>query len=92
MNADSVLSSSIEVAIGIAGFGGIIAAIRQRDVNAWSARDRITLQALFGVSVVAIVFSMLPGILREASVDISGVRDGAGVIDVIAAVVAARSS
>lgn len=66
MTADSVLSSAVEVAIGIAGFAGIVAAIRQRDVGAWSARDRITLQALLGSSGVAIVSGVLPGVLREA--------------------------
>lgn len=68
MTADSVLSSSIEVGIGIAGFAGIVAAIRQRDVGAWSARDRITLQALFGSSGLAILFGLLPGILQEVPI------------------------
>lgn len=68
MTADSVLSSAVEVAVGIAGFAGIVAAIRQRDVGTWSARDRITLQALFGSSGVAIVLGVLPGVLQEAGI------------------------
>ena len=66
MTADSVLSSLVEVAVGLAGFAGIITAIRQRNVASWSPRDRVLLQALFGSSAAAIAFGIAPGILAEA--------------------------
>lgn len=69
MSSDSVLSSAIEVAVGIAGFAGIVAAIRQRDITSWQPVHRLLLQMLFGASAAAIVFGFLPGVLSEASVE-----------------------
>ena len=69
VSSESVLSSAIEVAIGIAGFAGIAAAIRQRDVAAWEPRHRLLLQMLFGASAAAIVLGFLPALLAEASVE-----------------------
>lgn len=69
MDAASYLSSVIEVAIGIAGFAGIIAAIRQRSVTSWPAQQLIMLQVLFFASAAAIVLSLLPAVLTEAGLD-----------------------
>jgi len=67
VTADSVLSSLVEVAVGLAGFAGIITAIRQRNVATWSPTDRVLLQALFGASAAAIALAIAPGILQEAN-------------------------
>ncbi|MDA1075902.1 MAG: hypothetical protein O3A63_14225 [Proteobacteria bacterium] len=66
MNAESYLSSVIEVAIGIAGFAGIVAAIRQRRLSTWPDEQRIMLQVLFFASAAAIFFGLFPAVLAEA--------------------------
>ncbi len=65
MSAEPFLSSVIEIGIGMAGFAGIIAAIRQRDVSSWDPHDRVLLQMLFTASAAAILFSLLPTLLAE---------------------------
>ena len=69
MDAASFLSSAIEIAIGIAGFSGIVAAIRRRNFSRWPPGQRIMLQILFFASAAAIVFSLLPAFLTEAGID-----------------------
>ena len=66
MSAESVLSSIVEVAIGIAGFAGIIAAVRQGRITRWSPEPRLLLEMLLTASALAIVFALLPGIVMEA--------------------------
>lgn len=63
MNIDIFLSSIVDIAIGIAGFAGIIAAIRNRGLSQWPVRQRILLQILFFASAMAIIFALLPSIL-----------------------------
>lgn len=63
---ESVLSSAIEVGIGIAGFSGIIAAISRRSEAGWSAVERIRLNSLLGSSLSAVFFAFLPFILQAA--------------------------
>lgn len=66
MSAEAFLSSVVEIGIGMAGFAGIIAAIRQRDVSTWDPHHRVLLQMLFTATAAAIGFSLLPSILSEA--------------------------
>jgi hypothetical protein len=66
MSVESVLSSVIEIAVGIGGFAGIIAAIRQRNVSHWPADQRLLLQMLLTASAVAVLFSLAPWLLAEA--------------------------
>jgi len=68
MNADSFLSSAVEVAIGIAGFAGIVAAIRHRDPSSWADKDRLLLRILLVASAIAVVFAWLPAVLHEAGI------------------------
>ena len=68
MNADSFLSSAVEVAIGIAGFAGIVAAIRHRDLSSWAAQDRLLLRILLVASAMSVVFAWLPALLSEAGI------------------------
>lgn len=57
---DSALGSVIEVAIGIAGFSGIVAAVGRRRAGPWNPVDRLLLRILLLSSGVAILFSFLP--------------------------------
>lgn len=65
MSAETFFSSVVEIGIGIAGFAGIIAAVRQRDVSTWDPHQRVLLQMLFTACAAAIVFSLFPSVLRE---------------------------
>ena len=65
MSTESFLSSTIEIAVGISGFAGIIAAIRQRGVNRWPPDQRLMLRMLLTASAVAVLFSLAPWLLAE---------------------------
>ena len=65
MSTESFLSSIIEVAIAIAGFAGIVAAIRHRDVTRWADGEQILLRMLLASSGTAVSFALLPAILFE---------------------------
>lgn len=66
LSADSFLSSVVEVAIGMAGFAGIVAAIRQRALTRWPPEQRLLLEMLVVASAAAITFAFLPIVLAEA--------------------------
>lgn len=68
MSIHVFLSSIVDIAIGIAGFAGIIAAIQQRGLAEWPARRRVLLQILFFSSAMAIVFALLPSVLVSADI------------------------
>jgi hypothetical protein len=63
MDATSALDSIIEVAIGLAGFSGIIAAVGQRNPGGWGAADQLRLEILLTASGAALVFAFLPFVL-----------------------------
>lgn len=65
MSTESFLSSTIEIAIGIGGFAGIIAAIRQRGVDRWPRDQRLMLRMLLTASAVAVLFSLAPWLLAQ---------------------------
>lgn len=69
MSAEAFLSSVVEIGIGLAGFAGIIAAVRQRDPAAWDPHHRVLLQMLFTASAAAIVFALAPSVLLESGLD-----------------------
>jgi len=66
VSAEAFLSSAVEAAIGMAGFAGIVAAIRHRNIGRWAHEDRILLRMLLTASGMAIVFALLPAVLVEA--------------------------
>lgn len=81
MSAESFLSSAVEAAIGMAGFAGIVAAIRQRDITRWSQEQRILLQMLLAASAGAVVYALLPALLAEAQFPRSTIwRIGSGAL------------
>ena len=62
---DSALGSIIEVAITLAGFSGIVAAMGRRGAGQWSSADQLLLRILLMSSGVAILFAFLPFILID---------------------------
>lgn len=62
---ESALGSIIEVAIGIAGFSGIVAAVGRRGAGHWTDADQLRLQVLLTASGVALVFAFLPFVLVD---------------------------
>jgi len=50
----------------MAGFAGIVAAIRHRDIASWAHEERILLRMLLIASAMAISFALLPAVLTEA--------------------------
>jgi hypothetical protein len=63
VSTESFLSSTIEIAVGIGGFAGIIAAIRQRGVNRWPPDQRLMLRMLLTASAVPVVWRLCSGSL-----------------------------
>jgi hypothetical protein len=62
---ESALGSAIEVAIGIAGFSGIVAAVGRRGAGHWTDADQIRLRILLTASGASLVFSFLPFVLVD---------------------------
>ena len=65
MSWDAALGSVIEVAVGIAGFSGIVAAVGRRREGQWDPMDQLLLRVLLLASGIAILFSFLPFTLIE---------------------------
>jgi hypothetical protein len=65
MGAGTFLAAVVDVAIAIAGFAGIVAAIRQRRLSSWPPDQLILLQILFFASAASIVAGILPAFLTE---------------------------
>ena len=53
----------------MAGFAGIVAAIRQRRITSWAPEQLVLLQILFTASAAAIFYGLLPAFLSEAILD-----------------------
>ncbi len=66
MSWESALQSAIEVAIGIAGFSGIVGAVAGRTAERWDAADQLRLRILLTASGVSLVFAFLPFLLIDS--------------------------
>ena len=66
MSWESALQSAIEVAIGIAGFSGIVGAVAGRTGGQWTAADHLRLRVLLTASGVALIFAFLPFLLVDS--------------------------
>ena len=62
---DSALGSVIEVAVGIAGFSGIVAAVGRRREGRWDPMDQLLLRVLLLATGIAILFAFLPFTMIE---------------------------
>lgn len=65
MDSESALGSIIEVAIAIAGFSGIVAAVGRRGAGHWTEADQLRLRILLTASGAALVFAFLPFVLAD---------------------------
>ena len=62
---ESALGSLIQVAIAIAGFSGIVAAVGRRSTGYWTDSDQLRLRILLTASGATLVFGFLPFVLVE---------------------------
>jgi len=65
MTWDSALGSVIEVAISLAGFSGIVAAVGRRGAGQWTITDQVRLQILLTASGAVLLFAFLPFVLID---------------------------
>jgi hypothetical protein len=63
---EQALGGSIEVAIAIAGFSGIVAVFGQRRERVWRAADQLRLRVLLTASAVSLFFSILPFVALDS--------------------------
>jgi hypothetical protein len=66
MSWESALQSAIEVAIGIAGFSGIVGAVAGRTAGQWNAANQVRLRVLLTASGGALIFAFLPFLLIDS--------------------------
>jgi len=64
MDAYEILPSIGNAAVALAGFSGVVAALRHRGHGEWSADELLQLRTLVEPSLVALFGSFLPGLLR----------------------------
>ena len=57
-----------ELAIGVAGFSGVVAALTRRSADAWRPIDVLRFQMLIRQSVTAAMFAVLPALLLTSGV------------------------
>ncbi len=60
MPAAELLLAIAQLAVALAGFSGLIAAIRTAAPDGWYPRDIWSLSWMFGASIGALVLSLLP--------------------------------
>ena len=65
MEAIESLDTLAEVAITLAGFSGLAAAIRGRPFEVWVPRERFTFWMLFVFSLGALLFALIPSALHH---------------------------
>ena len=63
---ESALGSIIEVAISLAGFSGIVAAVGRRGAGHWSNGEQLLLRILLTSSGAALLFAFLPFTMIDA--------------------------
>ena len=68
MSPDAFLIVVAELAVGIIGFAGIIAAIQRRGLSTLPGLHRVWLQVLLGAEAAAIVFALGPFVFAAANV------------------------
>ena len=66
MHWETALSVTAEVAIGIAGFSAVFAAVARRSPNAWHSAEALLLSILLGASASAVFASLVPFLLLDA--------------------------
>ncbi len=60
MQGSDVLTVIAEIGVALAGFSGIVVALRQRSVESWSVPEVLRLRLMLYASVSALLFALLP--------------------------------
>ena len=69
MHWSEALGAAIEVAIAIAGFSGIVAAVGRRGAGDWTPIDQLRLRVLLTASGSAGAFAFVPFIILDTGLD-----------------------
>jgi len=69
MTAGDYLALIAEVAVGVAGFSGIVAALTRRSSEEWRAIDVVRLQVLLFVSISVVTWALLPALLLSSGIE-----------------------
>ena len=67
MQSQQILQSISEIAVALAGFSGVVAALGRRSHGDWSPAELLQLRTLVEPSLIALFGSFLPGIIQLAS-------------------------
>ena len=73
MQAQELLMAIAQIAVALAGFSGLIAAIRTAAPEGWHPRDVWSLSWMLGASIGALLFALLPAWLALFGMDEAGV-------------------
>ena len=73
MQPSEALSASVQVAVTLAGFAGVVVAFRNRSVHEWSKIDKFRLQILLTNSAIPFVLSILGMVLSSTTLDLATV-------------------
>jgi hypothetical protein len=60
MQGSEVLTVSAEIAVALAGFSGIVVALRQRGLEAWPPQELHRLRNMLELSAISTLFALLP--------------------------------
>ena len=60
MQGSDVLTVIAEIGVALAGFSGVVVALRQRSVESWSAPDVLRLRFMLYASALTVLFALLP--------------------------------
>jgi len=55
-----------ELAIGVAGFSGVVAALTRRSADGWTPIDAVRLQALLAISIGVAMWAVVPALLLSS--------------------------
>ncbi|MGH0029280.1 MAG: hypothetical protein ACQGVC_05790 [Myxococcota bacterium] len=80
MHWETALSTTAEVAIGIAGFSAVFAAVARRSPNAWHSTEALALSILLLASASAVFASLLPFLLLDAGLSASSMWSAASAL------------
>jgi len=69
MNVEDLLIIYIEVSIAIAGFSGIISALKKQDGSSWQKEDAVSFQFLLTASGFCAVLSAIPMVMTLAGLE-----------------------
>ena len=71
MEAEGLLLTIAEVSVAFAGFAGIVAIIGRRGTGEWHAGDLLRFWQMIEVSMLGVIFSLLPFVFYHAGITAS---------------------